>query len=75
MLLSILICYLFHSHIFFLLKIISIRTDDFSQNYFPEGLIRDNGFAKKHNISHATDIRFARKHNIYHVTIFEWAQN
>ena len=57
------------------LRIISIRTDDSFQNYFPERRMIDIGFAKKHNISHVTDIRFARKHNIYHVTTFEWAQN
>ena len=55
--------------------IISTRTDDSSQNYFPERRMIDIGFAKKHNISHVTDIRFAKKHNIYHVTTFEWAQN
>ena len=52
----------------------SIRTDNSSQNYFPERGMIDIAFAKKHNISHVTDIRFARKHNIYHVTTFEWAQ-
>ena len=50
------------------LRIISIRTGDSSQNYFPERGMIDIGFARKHNISHVTDIRFARKHNIYHVT-------
>ena len=71
------------------LRIVSIRTDNSFQNYFPERRMIDIGFAKKHNISHVTDIRFARKHNIshvtevrfarkhniYHVTTFEWAQN
>ena len=57
------------------LRIISIRTDDSSQNYFTERSMMDIGFAKKHNISNVTDIMFARKYNIYHVTTFESAQN
>ena len=50
------------------LRIIGIRTDDSSQNYFPERRMIDIGCAKKHNISHVADIRFGRKYNIYHVT-------
>ena len=42
----------------------SIRTDDSSQNYVPERRMGDIGLAKKHNMSHVTDVSFARKHNI-----------
>ena len=52
------------------LPITSIRTDDSSENFFPERHMIDIGFARKHYISHVTDIRFARKHNIYHVISF-----
>ena len=35
-----------------------MRTGDSSQNYFPEGRMRDIRFEKKHSISHVTDIRY-----------------